>query len=241
MHSIHGTFQQKAQKSGFAPTATAPLVLRRVQPNADKTQEHTLKLPASRYAGPELSDARRLLAAAKTGQLWAWGGNVLGLASCRLNRFTLPEPVALVSPCQPAANSGGNGDANSDVAAAPAAPAIHPVSYGGADRRRHSMQSSGGANVREACAASDFAVLLTWDGCVADSRVLPGGARAQQAQQRQRPLELPPLWRPPGAAAAVLKVAAGGCWQGEGALEAQVGMDGEGNAPLSLPGSLPDY
>ncbi|GAB4821868.1 hypothetical protein N2152v2_008914 [Parachlorella kessleri] len=85
------------------------------------------------------------------------------------------------------------------------------------------------ANIQSVCAAEDFVLLLTWDGCVIDSRALPG---MQQAQQRQCALEVSPMWRPPGLGMAVLQVAAGGCGQGSG-------KDGGGHAlALAADGSL---
>lgn len=160
-----------------------------------------LLIPAARYAGPQTADAKRLLAAAKTGQLHVWGANVLGLPACRLNRFTSPEQAALLLGTP--AGQGGAGGPDAVLVQALAARSL----LAGALQPR--------ASIRDVAAGADFAVLMTWDGGIIDSRLL--GAAAQQGARRQRALALPQLWRPPGSAA--VAVAAGGCWLGGAGFE----------------------
>lgn len=142
--------------------------------------------------------------------MWAWGGNVLALG--RMGRFTTPEQILLH--CQPPSTGAEEGAPQLGPAGAAgrsSGTSVKPV----AARDRQPADSC--ANIRAVDAAADFAAMLTWDGAVVDSRTL--GSRAQQQavqaqQQQQRQLEVPQLWKPP--ASAIVQLAVGGCWQGEG-------------------------
>ena len=184
--------------------------------------------PRCRYeprSGAEQRSARQLLAAAHSSRLLLSGRNFLGPAVSQSSRFTAPERLALLPEVPGSKGQQEGAEASSASPHAPhagagAAHAATPVSIstGGTVARGGNLGSGRGISVRSLAAGADFAVLLTWDGLVFDTRCLAAAAAASGGQppSSQGRLDWSGLWCPPCCKA--VRVAAGGCWQGELAL-----------------------
>lgn len=160
----------------------------------------------------ERRTARQLLIAARTSRLYIAGSPAAGVGCAAAGRrFTAPEQLLLT-----ANGSGGGDDGSGEQGGGSGAHAsANAVSLcTAAAAPRPGLGSS--ISVRAVAAAADFAVLLTWDGAVLDTRCLaafPSGGAAAAGSPRQRSLDWSGLWRPPCCRA--VGIAAGGCWQGE--------------------------
>ncbi|PRW60034.1 hypothetical protein C2E21_1569 [Chlorella sorokiniana] len=139
---------------------------------------------------------RQLMIQALTGRLYLTGQCPAGLGCSPAGaRFTAPERLLLCS-------------ADSDS---------QPVSLQAAAAGPRSLPAGLGRSIsiKAVAAGADFAVLLTWDGSVLDTRCLASCVASPQRQQQGGSLDWSGLWRPPPGCRP-LAVAAGGCWQGSG-------------------------
>lgn len=147
----------------------------------------------------EQREARQRLIAAHTSRVYLAGQAPAGLGCAAPGaRFTSPERLLLATGCgQDNSQEGSEGDGSVSFSTAAAAP-------------RRGLGSS--ISVRAVAAGGDFAVLLTWDGAVLDTRCF-AAAGGSSPRRQQRELDWHGLWRPPCCRA--VSIAAGGCWQGE--------------------------
>lgn len=157
---------------------------------------HVLQTAGSR------ATARGVFIAARTStRLFLAGANFL--AGLQGGRFTSPEQLALLP-------EGGSGSQTAPADASSAGASELP---GGARLTANALlQRSRGlgsaVSIRNIAAGADFAVLLTWDGRVLDTRCLAPPAPANCA------LDWRGFFQPPSGRA--VAVAAAGCWQGSG-------------------------
>lgn len=161
---------------------------------------HPSAPPVCRYEAQSAEErrlgCRHLLIRALTGRLYLAGQCPAGLGcSPSSARFTTPEHLLL---------SGGGSDSG------------QPVSLHAAAAGPRSPRAGRGCSIsiRAVAAGADFAVLLTWDGAVLDTRCLASRATSPRRQQQGSSFDWSGLWRPPPGCRPVA-VAAGGCWQGE--------------------------
>lgn len=140
---------------------------------------------------------RQLLIQALTGQLYLAGQCPAALGcSPAAARFTAPEPLLL---------SGGGSDGSQPVSLQAAAAAPRSVAAGLGSR----------ISVKAMDAGADFALLLTWDGAVLDTRCCRASSTTSPRRGQQGGgFDWAGLWRPPPGCRPVA-VAAGGCWQGK--------------------------
>lgn len=145
---------------------------------------------------------RQLLIQALTGQLYLAGQCPAALGcSPAAARFTAPEPLLL--------SGGGSGSSQPlSLQVAAAVPRSVPAGLGSR------------ISVKAMDAGADFAVFLTWDGTVLDTRCsLASGTASPWRGQQGGTFDWAGLWRPPPGCRPVA-VAAGGCWQGKQAVAA---------------------
>ncbi|KAL4458535.1 hypothetical protein ABPG75_013400 [Micractinium tetrahymenae] len=154
-----------------------------------------------------------LIAARTSSRLFLAGTNFLGGAASGLQggRFASPEQLVLLPALagtagsqaaadNPSSSSSDSAPSSGKSGASLAAGTVIPRSRG----------LGGAVSIKSIAAGSDFAVLLTWDGRVLDTRCL---GPAPPANGRGG-LDWRGLFQPPCCRA--VAVAAGGCWQGSG-------------------------